>query len=113
MPRKVTDEILSFSLAQSMRILDARRLAMFHLKRSLNTCLQNEPDDDIVCFLRDLKDADGAVQPCGGHDVPVDLQVPDGVGVQRDVVQQIPIVATKDLCGAVVAACSRFGRALV
>ena len=71
----------------------------------INTCLQNESHDDIICFLHYLEDADGAVQPCGGHDVAVDLQVPDGVGVQRDVVQQVPIVAAKDFCGAVVAAC--------
>ena len=100
MPQRVTDEM---RLAFPSPLLPSSIC-----NKTKCTCLQNEPNDDVIGLLRYLEDADGAVQPRGGHDVPVDLQVPHRVRVQRDVVQQIPIVATKDFCGAIVAACRYF-----
>ena len=84
---------------------------IFDVKKTqalINTCLQNESHDDIICFLHYLEDADGAVQPSRSHDIAVNLQVPDGVGVQRDVVQDLPGVPSKDFRRAVVAACRNF-----
>ena len=53
----------------------------------ITACLQDESYDDVIGLLHYLEDTDGAVQSGRSHYIAVNLQVPHGVGVQRQSVQ--------------------------